>query len=147
MDELLTADVRDPGGRPFQARPWPALSAAENGGPMRSGNVAATADVMHPIHDGRTALGVAASATAVAPLLRSQAASLKLISQNWRRTLPTPPPPEGYPLYLRPGVISAEKAGLHMDTGFLPRHHETTPRSSYVLTLLAFSPVVRSIFH
>ena len=34
MDELLTADSQcDHDGRPFQARPWPALSALENGGP------------------------------------------------------------------------------------------------------------------
>ena len=145
MDELLTQSDCDPDGRPFQPRPWPALSAAANGGPTRGGDVTKVADVMHPIHDKRTALGVVASSRAVAPLLRSKGVEfggLKLIHQNWRRTLPTPPPENGFPEYLEPGIISGRRAGLHMDTGFLPRHYETTPRSSYVLTLLAFSPVV-----
>jgi hypothetical protein len=150
MDELLTADSQcDHDGRPFQARPWPALSALENGGPTRSGDVATVAQVEHPIHDERTALGIVAAASAVAPLLRSKGAvsavrggGLKLIHQNWRRTLPTPPPEGGYLEYLEPRLLSAERAGLHMDTGFLPRHYDTTPRSSYVLSLLALSPVV-----
>jgi hypothetical protein len=154
MDELLTADDCDPDGRRFQIRGtgpsafpgWPTLSAAENGGPSRGGDITTRCDVMHPIHDARTALGVVASAQVVAPLLRSNGAGagLRLIHQNWRRTLPTPPPEEGFPEYLpgQPGVLSAERAGLHMDTGFLPRHYQTTPRSSYVLSLLAFSPVV-----
>jgi hypothetical protein len=121
------------------------LTAAENGGPTRGGDITKTADVMHPIHDKRTALGVVASARAVAPFLRSkgvEAGGLKLIHQNWRRTLPTAAPEGGFPEYSAPGLMSAEQAGLHMDTGFLPQHYETSPRSSYVLTLLAFSPVV-----
>ena len=107
------------------------------------------ANVEHPIHDERAAIGVLACAAAVAPLLRSRAptatspeSSLRLIHQNWRRTLPTPPPEQGYPPYLGPQLLSADRAGLHMDSAFLPRHYETSPRGSYVLALLALSPVV-----
>ena len=59
MDELFTqtADC-DAGGRPFQLRPWPPLSAAANGGPTRSGDVTKVANVEHPIHDERAAIGL-----------------------------------------------------------------------------------------
>ena len=95
MDELLGDESGQPetdaGGRPFQERPWPAISAEEGGGPTRSGDPATVSQVEHPVHDRRAAVGMAAASRAVAQLLRSGGAAggLRLIHQNWRRTRAT----------------------------------------------------------
>ena len=133
--------LADREGRPYQARPWPALSAAEGGGPVigRMGDEAR--DVEHPIHDARAALTIPFLAPSMAKILRAN--DLKLIHQNYRRTVPSPPP---YPQYCGDGVLGRQIQGselyLHMDSGFLPEHSEGTPRQNYYLALTALSPVV-----
>jgi hypothetical protein len=70
---------------------------------------------------------------------------LKLIHQNYRRTVPTPPP---YPEFVgdgEPGLgrhILGSDINFHMDSAFLPRHYATTPRQNYYIALTALSPMV-----
>ena len=84
-------------------------------------------------------------AAAVAQCLRA-GAGLRLTHQNYRRTDASPPPHAPFldgAVGVGGGrVLSGKHAGLHVDTCFLPRHYATAPRQSYVLTLLAISPVV-----
>ena len=60
---------------------------------------------------------------------------LKLIHQNFRRTVPTPPP---YPQYCGDGElgrqIQGEDIGFHMDSAFLPEFYESTPRRNYYIS-------------
>eukprot|EP01051_Picozoa_sp_SAG22_P007789 SAG22_NODE_561_length_9080_cov_2.242623_2_plen_348_part_00 len=156
MDEILgpagsaEAPMEDGDGRKYQQRPWPRLSAAQGGGPVvnyvravgEGGGPGTTRQVEHPIRDTRAAACFPPMVPAVAAVLRCKdpASELCLVHQNFRRTDPSPPP---YPSFSADDSGGQPMVGLHMDQAFLPEHYKTSPKQSYVLTLLALSPMVK----
>ena len=95
--------------------------------------------LQHPIRDARTALPVPPLLEVMGDVLRAEPDGLLLIHQNFRRTDPSPGP---HPKIRPDGAFDGAKAGFHQDSAFLLSHYDTSPRQTYYICILAFTPVV-----
>ena len=118
---------------------WPERSAAEGGGPLLTEEGPYMHSLQHPIPDPRTALPVPPLLEVMGDILRAEPDDLLLIHQNFRRTDPSPGP---HPKIRPDGTFDGAKAGFHQDSAFLLSHYDTSPRQTYYICILAFTPVV-----
>lgn len=118
---------------------WPELSAAQGGGPLLTEEGAHMHSLQHPIADARTALPVVPLLEVMSDVLRSEPEDLLLVHQNFRRTDPSPGP---HPEIAEDGSFDGSQAGFHQDSAFLLDHYATSPRQTYYICILAFTPVV-----
>eukprot|EP01051_Picozoa_sp_SAG22_P001168 SAG22_NODE_43_length_25304_cov_5.394644_20_plen_843_part_00 len=142
MDEILggPAEAVHAG---FQPGPWPEQPWQDGGRPVvTTGSY--THSLQHPIRDGRAAACVAPLVPVMAAALRCDdvGTQLKLVHQNFRRTDPSPPPPDGWPEITSDGRLDGRRAGLHIDSAFLPRHYGGGAARNYFITITALAPVV-----